>query len=673
MSPSWPALDGPHAPDAVTLDVFDTAVTRRWAAPRHVFLASGEAMRAAGLVSVDDHAWMELRLDGEQRARARCGGDRTRLIDIYDELARRLGWSAHHCRRAMELELAAERASLRPVPAFLELWHALGALGRRRRFLSDMYLDEAQLTDLLEGAGYAVQGGEVWTSSTRGASKREGGLYGLALRAWSDLRPDQVLHLGDHPISDVEQARRAGLRATVVRAAHLPRTAQRVLSLPAVPLRLRSLVAGAVRLAGLQSPSEAEEGSRAQALRRLGAAYAGPLLTLYVWWLLEHARAQGLRRLYFLARDGQVLLQIARLLQASGCAPGVELRYLHASRQAWFAPSIVRWDAASLEAALDEPTGYADPAKLARRLGFDDEEQLFAHWPALRPELSNVRSVEQIAGLIVRHVSAVDGLSHTAALRRTVLGYLRQEGLMDGMPWAIVDLGWRGRLQNALSRMLQSTGQSDAVRGYYVKLLSRPTDQAVAGRVHSWCEAGALPGPAHLLELLCEADHGSTRGYRSDGTGMVRPLFDERPAPEVLAWGLADYRRGVAAFATELAAALPLLGQTVPTREALHAMAVAIGRELFGRPAVDVARVLASIPCTHSVDHDGHVALSAPLAGPDAWLRAVSLGRLRLTPRACAWLPGSLALAADGRPYQVYAALHRGADAVRERWTGRPG
>ena len=64
---------------------------------------------------------------------------------------------------------------------------------------------------------------------------------------------------------------------------------------------------------------------------------AGPLLTAFVAWVLQEAKAQGVRRLYFVARDGEVLMAVAQILASR--LGGPELRYLFGSRRAWLAPS----------------------------------------------------------------------------------------------------------------------------------------------------------------------------------------------------------------------------------------------------------------------------------------------------------------------------------------------
>ena len=91
------------------------------------------------------------------------------------------------------------------------------------------------------------------------------------------------------------------------------------------------------RLAAAATAAGAEhrlEDPHLRAVDEVGRWVAAPLLVPYVLWLLCDARARGLKRLYFVARDGQVLLAIARRLAPRVGFDG-ELRYLYGSRRSW--------------------------------------------------------------------------------------------------------------------------------------------------------------------------------------------------------------------------------------------------------------------------------------------------------------------------------------------------
>ena len=58
------------------------------------------------------------------------------------------------------------------------------------------------------------------------------------------------------------------------------------------------------------------------------------MLVGFALWVVAQARRRGVRRLYFVARDGEVMLAAARHV-IGRLAPDLELRYLYGSRKPW--------------------------------------------------------------------------------------------------------------------------------------------------------------------------------------------------------------------------------------------------------------------------------------------------------------------------------------------------
>ena len=115
------------------------------------------------------------------------------------------------------------------------------------------------------------------------------------------------------------------------------------------------------------------------------------------------------------------------------------------------------------------------------------------------------------------------------ARREVVLAYLRQEGLTDGVPWGLVDLGWNGRLQSSLKSLIGSELRHP-IKGFYFALFKRPTG---VGELEAYfCDwqagLGLLKSPLHaaMMEMFCTAPHGIDdwlrRTRRSGRTGIRR-------------------------------------------------------------------------------------------------------------------------------------------------------
>src|SRR5262249_53139823 len=125
-----------------------------------------------------------------------------------------------------------------------------------------------------------------------------------------------------------------------------------------------SSLAGASRLVRLEH--EADETYNV-AQRTVSSAVAGTALFSYVVWVLQSAQKRKLDRIYFLARDGQILLKLAKMAAPTIGYQG-ELRYLYASRQSWRLPAAAIKPQMDLDWALDD-TDFLSPCSFLERVG----------------------------------------------------------------------------------------------------------------------------------------------------------------------------------------------------------------------------------------------------------------------------------------------------------------
>ncbi len=404
-----------------------------------------------------------------------------------------------------------------------------------------------------------------------------------------------------------------------------------------------------------------------RAVADLGSCHAGPFLVSYVLWILDDAQRRGIRHLYFLARDGQILLDIARRIQSADRRKyKIELHYLHASRRAWFAPSVNGWQRDLLERILDEDAGGFSASSAARRLGFPDLEAMLACWPQLTEAAAGWQQRSQLIDSLLDTVSKDAAARHFQVLRHEMLEYLEQQGLTaSATDWAIVDLGWRGRMQESLARCLAGEAAAGSTsRGYYLALLENPHWPAGKHAAHCLWPGNKhgvlaeLPGPATLIELLCQADHGSTTGYARDAEGCLQPVFTPEIEAPLADWGWATYRAAVLAFTDALIAACKLTPASKLPPQELSRCAFLFCRELFRYPPPAIAQCFASMPFSDSADHDDCKAVAAPASLLDSLLWALTLGKRAAPPiNPRLWPIGSIARCGHPLPLSLFVAL----------------
>ena len=637
----------------LSLDVFDTLITRVYARPGDVFAEVADVLAGAGLLSIAPAEWVKRRMAVEARL-WRNNPEAVSLPAIYNDLEP--GWSAQQRLQACEIEIAVETGTHVPVPSLrkrIERWRDAGG---EVVFVSDMYLPAQALRLSLRRQGWIFPQDLLFVSSERRATKAGGRLFAQVLHN-TGAAPEKLTHIGDNLRADVIVPRRLGLRAEHFSAAALNRYEARIAAAAIVPPRAASLYAGSMRLARLESPfeSEASQGIGKQAtIWRTGADVIGPVLTAFVLWVLERARALCIKRLYFLARDGQILLGIARALDAER-RYGIELRYLHASRQAWHPAAIAEVDQFDWDWVFE--AGVAAPSlnQIAARLTLepsllvaalaDSGARDFNPDAALSAELQ-----ERLRACMTTSPLRDAMLAQSRALRDTVLDYLGQEGMFDGVAHAIVDVGWNGRLQRSLSKILAAAGKRPPTGtcGLYFGL--RQKARAFADdRMEAFFYDPDISNPqlgslcnGPMLEQFTEADHGTTLRFERIGTAL-RPVLKEPRNTLALVWGLETQHAAILAFAQLINRHLLPRMAVIPA-EALRSICEQLLAQFLFSPSLEEAEVYGGFEKTGSQDHLDQVEL-APRIGVGTAIRMALLGQGRFG-RArdpfVLWLPGTL-------------------------------
>ena len=530
-----------------SFDVFDTVITRIWAKPNDLFWEVARQLRAENLISISPEAWSKLRLESQMLAHRTSDNDAVTLKRIYDFLASSLGWSPSETEIAKQKEILVELSSLRVVPETQRRIVALHQQNHRVIYISDMYLSSETIQLFLEKNQVWAKGDTLYVSSEVGVKKNSGLLFEYCLNRES-LKPSQLHHVGDNYRSDIKPARNLGINAESFTQAHLNRYERLIADNPQLPLNFRSLLAGSSRLTRLQCP---ETDTHRQIIWHTSANVIAPVLFGFVQWCLESAEANRIERLYFVARDGQILLKIAEVL-CRNWGYKVDCRYLYGSRQAWHFPAIDSIQEAELEWIFDD-TLFLSVRSVCDRVNITPEQieiPLIENNFVAKAWSQNLNPQERIA---LRQLFGSDNrifdliIAKAGEYRKQAIGYFKQEGLGDDVKFAIVDIGWKARLQRSLSSLLQSAKMypESGTIGFYFGLKQRDKlncrDRSLA-YLHD--EASLSPSPIpfdslfiRLLEIFVAADHGSTMRFEAVN-GRYSPVLRHLKNEKALNWGL---------------------------------------------------------------------------------------------------------------------------------------
>jgi FMN phosphatase YigB (HAD superfamily) len=632
-----------HGVRVASFDVFDTVLTRAVGSPHGLFLMLGRRLAYSGTVALSPEAFAYARAAAERRALANLG--EPTLNEIYSELGMGLGLEPSLSATLMESELALHAELLRPVPAARQRLERVRAEGQRVYFISDMHVSSEFIRAQLLRHGLWSEGDRCLVSCELGRSKASGEPFLKILEA-EGVSPAQVMHHGDDRVSDQEAAQNLGLTADLLTDARLNRYEEILERHATASEGLSSAMAGASKLARLQVPAHTP---RERAIRDVAAGVAAPVLVGYLLWVLRRAREQGLKRLYFVSRDGQVLLAIAKRLAPKLDFP-CELRYLYGSRLSWARPAM---------RSTDEQWIWADEEPSVRhvlgRLGISPRELESTLESAGFPASgwSHALDADAIQGLaaVLREADVREKVEATATREREVLAdYLRQEGMTDATRKGLVDLGWRGSLCISLGRIARELGFQPPA-WFYFGLRPEPSSEERDSPETYFFDTSLRRGFIDLwvgpaLEIFCSADHGTVLGFARRSSGVV-PVLEERANQRMVDWGLPLLRQTMDAFVEHLCTDRTLLNVDADVREA----SLEVLNSFWGAPSATEAQAWGDALWEEHSDQTYRL----PVAEPYRWSHVATVALRGSLPahHRYSWREGSLA----GTPRSVRAAL----------------
>lgn len=331
-----------------SFDVFDTLIARRCIEPHRVFDRVARTMERPSFPAE--------RIAAEQ---AVWGGPYT-LADIYGRLAEDTGLEPSYVISLMSAELAAELEEVIPIA------ENLAQVSDGDLLISDMYLSEQAIRDLLDRAGLQKNVGLVVSAH----GKKSGEVWPKVADKFSITE-----HLGDNAHADVQMARRSGLFATHTRVSD-PSHVERWL----LDLGLHDLAA-VLREARLRTWQENP------VLRRLQLAQVQlnlPILILSSLRLARLAKRLEAERILFASRDCNLWLELFREMAGSlnaTCEPVYFYTSRHVRVNASADYSRYASERLSKRSVIADVCGTGwSMSNLLSTLGLSDQCLFFTHW-----------------------------------------------------------------------------------------------------------------------------------------------------------------------------------------------------------------------------------------------------------------------------------------------------
>ena len=543
LGPALQVLD--REPVAVlSLDVFDTLLWRSVAEPVDAFVLLASELHAKRLLkpTIDALAFARLREAAEAAARRKHSNPaapEVTLEEIYDEMPEWLTYGASS-RVLADAEVELEASITFPdleVVGFAR--QAQQKHGVQLALVSDTYFSEQQLRRLIDRPPFdQLDLSYVLTSSSNGTGKGQD-LFAVLLER-AGVTPSRILHVGDHPLSDCEAPRKAGIHAVhfdkfpaglreVVDREHALRHTHPYQRLLRVTPEYGDFGLTALRAKSAWRWEADGADANVSPYWQFGATVLGPVFSGFAEWIHQRAAEEGVQRVFGLMREGEFL---CRLIE--GAKPqlhsDVSASPVYLSRRVCAAASVTSADE-------DELRGFLHRRRPPTVREYCEELGISAaDLPEIGASASGRMDDPALREHVIQAIVARDDVRNgivarsTAMRDRLVRSFMQTVGDPEGRPVLLVDLGWGATIQALLKRALEAAGVDISLLGLYLVTSEAAVDRMLDG-VHAegFLAAAGVPEVVsrwvsrspEIIEQTCMVDMGSVVDFTPTGEPVL--------------------------------------------------------------------------------------------------------------------------------------------------------
>lgn len=247
----------------------------------------------------------------------------------------------------------------------------------------------------------------------------------------------------------------------------------------------------------------------------------------FIAWIAEQSEKQEIRTLYFFTREGEFFKKLYDVWrrQSSFGKSMPQAKVAEVSRMSVYLPSMqkitieelnriwIRYPIQSMETLCRTLSVDINQIKgILKTYGIREKEYIRQPWKD-----SRIRSLFQDKAFVAWLEKQRDD-------SRTLLyAYLEQIGWSRSAKnkIGIVDIGWRGSIQDSLCRLYPER----KIIGFYIGLqpflVKQPANAVKYGYINGYKNKDAMLLTVRPLEMLCNSRYGSVQGYRLQSGRVV--------------------------------------------------------------------------------------------------------------------------------------------------------
>lgn len=520
-----------------SFDIFDTLITRKVATPKGIFVLMkdiiNQSPQFADLPNDVKTNFFNYRTNSEFYLRQINNqwndGKDISLDMIYNHIQHTYFLTNEQTQAIKELEIQLELDNIIPIKENIEKLKVLLEKGKRVVLISDMYLPEYIIKEMLLKCDPVLCQVKLYLSSTLGFMKTKQALFHY-VKEQENVEFREWTHMGDNKFADFFCARKLGIKAVLYPYVKFKEYEKSLLEANSQNSFVQISLGCAKNIRLNKFPND----EKAQ----LGASLAGPILFPYIYWLLDQAQKRGIERLYFIARDGYILKLIADLIIKENNLP-IKTKYIYGSRKAWRI-SALNLDDDELYRQFIQFTMY-EPKKVNQAFGLTKEEFL-SILPKNLHNYSTHKPDNRLAEYLYNNKDVLKfAIEKNKAQKECVINYLKNTIDCTDDKFAFVDLDGSGLTQNCLARLMNNFYDKNIKSFYYAVTPACCRSLNLEKYYYYTLKRGNM---GNMLELLTRAPHGQTLKY-ADKNEDYKPILEQIDVENFKAWGFDNYINGM--------------------------------------------------------------------------------------------------------------------------------
>ena len=384
-------------------------------------------------------------------------------------------------------------------------------LGKKVYILSDFYLGASVLKEFLNDKNIDIDFDHIFVSCELGANKSTGKIYKVLIEKYA-LNSCRAIMVGDNIRSDIINAARNGFAT------------YKISSQADTKLFINS---------------EKELNNILFKGKKAGISYSNYAATLFLFInrLYSNLIRNGSDTVFFFSREGEFLKKLFDIycvcLHTKYDLPIINSKYLYVSRQATYGATLKNLPEETFEKLFES---YPDMSirVFLNNLGFSGEQiKAVASFSSvsLDENIQNIKDSYEFSALMKSN-GFKELYSKVILEKKKFLNkYLSQEGFFDASKAVVVDIGWKGSIQDNI--FLAVDARID-IEGYYYGLLNNAQITKCNNKYGLMfseypCQSRNYKiwsFDYNFFERLLSASHPSTCGYEVRDDKVV-PVFNE--------------------------------------------------------------------------------------------------------------------------------------------------